>query len=108
MSILNASRIEPSPTSLAAARAWLRPVRPALGSEFLACYLTGSVLRVGFDPRHSRVNLLVLARSLPLALLDAVTDAIPAEDRKGPVFDPLLRSGFAACARRGRRVEPRS
>src|SRR5262245_37906126 len=90
MSIHSASRIEPAPAILDAARAWLRPVRPALGSEFLACYLTGSVLRVGFDPRHSRINLLVLARTLPLPLLDAVTDAIPAEDRKGPAFDPLL------------------
>jgi hypothetical protein len=90
MSIHNASRIEPSAQILDAARAWLRPVRPALGSEFLACYLTGSVLRTGFDPKQSRINLLVLARSLPLPLLDAVTDAIPAEDRKGPSFDPLV------------------
>ncbi len=90
MTVHSASRIEPAPGILAAARAWLSPVRTALGSEFLACYLTGSVLRVGFDPRHSAVNLLVLTRSLPLTLLDAVTDAIPDGDRKGPRFDPLL------------------
>lgn len=90
MSIHSASRTEPAPEILEAARAWLRAVRPALGAEFLACYLTGSVLRVGFDPRQSRVNLLVLARTLPLTVLDAVTDALPADDRKGPNFDPLV------------------
>lgn len=90
MSIHSASRIEPAPEILDAARAWLRPVRTALGAEFLACYLTGSVLRVGFDARHSRVNLLVLTRTLPLTVLDAVAEATPADDRKGPNFDPLL------------------
>jgi hypothetical protein len=90
MSIHSASRIEPAPEILEAARSWLHPIRTALGPEFLACYLTGSVLRVGFDPRHSHVNLLLLARNLPLAVLDAVADAMPDEDRKGPRFDPLL------------------
>jgi hypothetical protein len=90
MSLLDASRTEPSPEIFAAARAWLDPVRQALGSEFLACYVTGSVLSVGFDPKQSRVNLLILTRSLEIGTLDAVAAAMPRDGRKPPRFDPLL------------------
>src|SRR5262245_41316856 len=62
MTTLTESRIEPAPEVLEAARRWLEPVRRALGSEFLAAYLTGSVLTSAFDPRRSRVNLLVTTR----------------------------------------------
>ncbi len=82
-------RIEPQAETLAAAREWLEPVRNALGSDFLACYLTGSVLRQGFDPRHSRINLLVVARELPIAKLDAVSQALPAPGKQFR-FDPLF------------------
>ena len=90
MSLRSASRIEPSSEVLAACRAWLAPIRIALGNEFLACYLTGSVLHAGFDPRHSRVNLLVLARTFGLEALEAVAAAMPREGRRHPHFDPLV------------------
>ena len=82
-------RIEPAPEVLGASRRWLEPVRAALGHEFLSAYLTGSVLTQGFNPRHSRVNVAVIARALPADVLDAVGNALP---RGGtPVrFEPLL------------------
>jgi hypothetical protein len=82
-------RIEPSPGTLEATRHWLAPVRDALGGEFLAAYLTGSVLTQGFDPKHSRVNVLVIARALGIELLDTLRGEIPA-DHKPPHFDPLF------------------
>jgi len=81
--------IEPTAAALAATRAWLAPVRTALGAEFLAAYLYGSVLTQGFDPRHSRINVLVVSRSLNLDVLDAVRGALP-EDRKAPHVSPLF------------------
>lgn len=80
---------EPPPATLAAIREWLAPVRSALGPEFLAAYLHGSVLTQGFDSRHSRVNVLVVARSLDLDVLDALRAALPA-DRKPPHVSPLF------------------
>jgi hypothetical protein len=82
-------RIEPSNTVLTATRRWLEPVRAALGAEFLAAYVTGSALNQGFDERRSRVNLLIVARSLNLDVLDAVRQALP-EDRKPPHMHPLF------------------
>jgi hypothetical protein len=84
-------RIEPSPEILQSVRDWLAPVRTALGGDFLTAYLTGSVLTQGFDPRRSRINVLVVARQLDLALLDTLRQAIPAT-RKPPHFDPLFLS----------------
>ena len=72
MSTETLKTLEPSPEILAAARAWLDPVRTALGEEFLAAYLTGSVLSSVFDAKHSRVNVLVVSRSLDMARLDAL------------------------------------
>ena len=89
MSTLTESRIEPSPAFLQASRRWLEPVRRSLGSEFLAAYLTGSVLTSAFEPRHSRVNILVVARSLDPGMLDALARAIPAT-RRAPHFEPLF------------------
>jgi hypothetical protein len=82
-------RIEPAQEILAAARRWLEPVRTALGQEFLSAYLTGSVLTQGFDPKHSRVNVAVIARALPSVALDAVAKALPSRGRL-PHFEPLL------------------
>jgi hypothetical protein len=82
-------RIEPSPEILDASRAWLAPVRTALGSEFLAGFLTGSVLTQGFDTKHSKINMVVVARTLESATLDRLRESIPAP-RKAPFFDPLL------------------
>lgn len=81
--------IEPDAATLTAVRTWLAPVRVALGAEFLAAYIHGSALTQGFDPRRSRVNLLVVARSLNLDVLDAVRAAIP-EDRPPAHVAPLF------------------
>ena len=84
-------RIEPDPETLSASREWLAPVRAAMGPEFLTCYLTGSVLRQGFDPRRSRINLLVVARELPIEKLDDLARAMPAPGKRFR-FDPLFLS----------------
>jgi hypothetical protein len=83
-------RIEPPAEILDAAREWLAPVRQALGPEFLAAYLTGSVLSQGFDSKHSRVNLLLVARALDGEALERVRRAIPPATRKGTQFEPLF------------------
>ncbi len=83
------SRIEPAAPILESARKWLAPVRTALDTDFLAAYLTGSVLTAGFDPQHSRVNLLVIARTLSPEVLDRLATAIP-NTRKAPHFEPLF------------------
>ncbi|HVP14412.1 MAG TPA: hypothetical protein VMS88_02640 [Terriglobales bacterium] len=82
-------RIEPAAEIVALASRWLAPVRAALGSEFVSACLTGSVLTQGFDPKHSHVNLLIVARSLDAATLDAVARAMPAQ-RKPPLVEPLF------------------
>lgn len=83
------SRIEPAPAVLEAARHWLGPVRTALDPGFLAAYITGSALVHGFDPKHSRVNLLVVARSLEPDVLDRVAGALT-ESKRTPQIDPLF------------------
>jgi hypothetical protein len=82
-------RIEPPTEILALARGWLAPVRAALGGDFVAAYLTGSVLTQGFDPRHSHVNLLVVARTLDGEQLEAIARALP-RPRKAPQVEPLF------------------
>lgn len=86
---LSELRIEPAAPILEAARAWLSPVRAALHQEFLAAYLTGSVLTQGFDARRSKVNMLVLSRALPDATIEALAGALPPA-RGRPRFDPLF------------------
>lgn len=85
-------RIEPAAEILSAARTWLDSVRPALAPEFVAAYLTGSVLTQGFDVQQSRINVLVVSRSLSGALLEALAKAIPAPGKSGPRFEPLFMS----------------
>jgi len=80
--------LEPPAEILAAARAWLTPVRAALGDEFMAAYLTGSVLSSAFDPKHSHVNVLVVSRSLDMNRLDALARGISRP--KHPAFSPLF------------------
>ena len=82
-------RIEPPAETLSAARTWLDRVRGALDHDFLAGYLTGSVLTQAFDPRRSRINVLVVARSLAGQTLETVRDAVPVT-RKPPHIDPLF------------------
>ena len=89
MSLRVASRIEPAGDILVASRHWLEAVRPALASDFVACYLTGSVLTQGFDPKRSRVNLLVVTRSLAPDALESIARALP-ESKAPPHFDPLF------------------
>ena len=82
--------LEPSAEVLAAVRKWLEPVRAALGDDFVAACLTGSVLNGHFDPKHSHINVLVVAKTLDLDRLDALGAALP---RRGkPSFDPLFVS----------------
>jgi len=89
MSTPSVMRMEPSHAVLTATRLWVQPVREALGAEFLAAYVTGSALHQGFDERRSRVNVLLVSRSLNLDVLDAVRERLP-EDRKPPHFHPLF------------------
>ena len=89
MNTRTVTTIEPAAATLAAVREWLAPGRTALGAEFLAAYLHGSALTQGFDERRSRVNLLVVARTLNLDVLDAVRRILPA-DRKPPHVSPLF------------------
>ena len=88
-------RIEPSPETLAQARQWLAPVRAALGSDFLAAYLTGSVLTQSFDAKQSRINLLVVARTLDTDVLERIAPACQAsaaaKDANAGI-DPLFLS----------------
>jgi hypothetical protein len=83
------ARIDPPPEIVALARKWLVPVRAALGSEFVSAYLTGSVLTQGFDPKHSHINLLVVARTLDGPLLHNLAKALPAQ-RRPPLVEPLF------------------
>ncbi len=83
------SRHEPDAALLEAARRWLSPVRASLGSDFVAACLTGSVLTSGYDPKHSHVNVLVLARALNPATLEGLAAASPKQMR-APFFDPLF------------------
>ena len=83
------SFFEPSAEVVELARKWLAPVRDAVGPEFIAGYLTGSVLTQGFDPKHSHVNVLVVATSLDGPRLDAVARSLPAQ-RKPPLIEPLF------------------
>lgn len=85
-----ASPIEPPRAVLDATHAWLAPVRTALGLEFLAAYFTGSVLVEGFDPRRSGVNLLIVARDIPGALLDPLSASIRRDAKALIRFEPLF------------------
>ncbi len=81
--------IEPPAVVLEAARRWLERMRPALGTDFLAAYVTGSALTQGFNPRRSDVNLLLVTRTLPPDMLDRLADALPAQ-KKHPRISPLF------------------
>ncbi|MEO5618046.1 MAG: hypothetical protein ABIS67_09760 [Candidatus Eisenbacteria bacterium] len=82
-------RIEPPAAIVDATRTWLTPVREGIGPDFLSAYLTGSVLTQGFDPRTSRINVLVISRVLDTAVLERLSRAIPVT-RKAPHFEPLF------------------
>jgi hypothetical protein len=89
MSTHSALRAEPSPEVLEGVRRWLAPVRGALGPEFLAAYLTGSVLTSGWSSRRSAVNLLVVARALDTEKLTALAAAVPSPS-KDVRIEPLF------------------
>ncbi len=84
------TRIDPPSAVLESTRLWLAPVRAALSPDFLAAYVTGSALREGFDPRRSRVNLLVVANELPSDRLDALSAAIGNDTKALVRFEPLF------------------
>jgi len=83
-------RVRPSQEILGATRAWLEPVRNALGPHFVAAYLTGSVLTEGFETRKSRVNILVLSRELSADVLDRLARSIPASKKATVRIEPLF------------------
>jgi hypothetical protein len=83
-------RIQPPAATLDASRAWLTPVREAIGPDFLGAYLTGSVLTQGFDPRQSKVNILVVARQLDTDTLDRLAATLPHPKKKALQFEPMF------------------
>ena len=86
---LSELRIEPAPETLDAVRKWLTPVRAAVHEEFLAAYLTGSVLTQGFDAKKSRINVVVMTRTLMDADLAALAKVLP-DPKHEPRIDPLF------------------
>lgn len=86
---LSELRIQPAAETLAAARAWLAPVRAALDDDFVAAYLTGSVLTQGFDSRRA-INLLLISTELLGSHLAAIARAIPPHVKGQPRFEPLF------------------
>src|SRR5258707_695485 len=78
----------PPPGIRMGARHCLEPRRGTLDSEFIAAYLTGSVLPDHFDARHSRVNILIVARTLDLDRLEALAAVMPPGAKPG--FEPLF------------------
>ncbi len=89
MSSRTLARIEPAQEVMAAARRWLQPVRAAIDRDFVAAYLTGSVLMQGFDPGRSEINVLVVSRTLTADALDALAHALP-DGKQTPRFAPLF------------------
>jgi hypothetical protein len=89
MSAHSVLRVEPAPEIVDRTRRWLAPVRAALGSEFVAAYLTGSVLTSAFQPRRSTVNVLVVTRTLAPPTLDAVAATVAAGGRDAHV-EPMF------------------
>ena len=83
------SAIEPTPLVLATAQRWLAPVQERLGHDFLSAYITGGALNDGFDPLKRHINVLVVAKDLPISRLDQVAAAVP-HSSKPPHIDPLF------------------
>jgi hypothetical protein len=82
-------RHEPTQIVLAAAQRWLAPVRAQLGDDFLSAYITGSALAPGFDPDKRHINVLVVAKDLPLSRMDGVAAVVP-HNAKPPHIDPMF------------------
>lgn len=94
MANFNEGQIEPPAEVVADARRWLEGPRRALGAEFVAAYLHGSVLTRGFDRARSRINVLVVARHLSrLELLDQLAAAIPDPHKPPHVEGMFLTRG---------------
>ncbi len=81
--------LAPSEAVLVAARQWLAPVQQFLGADLVTACITGGALQSDFDPKHRRINLLVVARDLPIARLDALAAAMP-RPGKGAGVDPMV------------------
>lgn len=82
-------RIEPAANVLQAARRWVDRMRPALGADFVAAYVTGGALTQGFSPSRSEVNVLVVAQRLDAETLDRLAKftSLPA---RAPRIVPLF------------------
>ena len=80
---------EPTPLVLATAQRWLAPVQERLGPDFLSAYITGGALNEGFDPLKRHINVLVVAKDLPISRLDAIAAVVPISN-KPPHVDPLF------------------
>jgi len=89
VSLKTVSRIEPAEEVLVASRRWLSPMRAAIDRDFVAAYLTGSVLTQGFDPTRSEVNVLLVGRDLDVDTLDAAARVLP-DSKQRPRFAPLF------------------
>lgn len=81
--------LAPSEAVLVAARQWLAPVEQFLGADLVTACITGGALQADFDPTRSRINLLVVARDLPITRLDALAEVMP-RPRKGAAIDPMV------------------
>ncbi len=81
--------IEPAPGVLQAARRWVDRIRPVLGAEFVAAYVTGSALTQGWSPTRSDVNVLIVARRLDAEILDRLARLVSMPAR-APRIAPLF------------------
>src|SRR5262245_3925704 len=93
-----------APATLAGpARTFAAPLIEAAGDNLRALYMYGSALELGFDPRISDVNLLLLVGDLGFAKLEALARAArtmprtrkPGETRYTPLVltEAQLRTG---------------
>ena len=60
-----------------AANNWAKPLIESLADGFVSLYLYGSAVDPGFDPKHSDVNLLLIARALPASTIRALSEVWP-------------------------------
>ena len=64
---------------------WAQPLMESLADGFVALYLYGSAVDPGFDPKHSDVNMLLVAKALPASTIRSLSEVWPGG---GPVGAP--------------------
>jgi hypothetical protein len=82
-------RIEPAPGVLKAARRWVDRIHEALGTDFVAAYITGGALTQGFKPDHGEVNVLVVTQRLDGEALGRIAK-VTAQPKRAPRIAPLF------------------